>query len=338
MRPLELLRNGKWLLPRLPRTRRQVLDAVMSNLRVKLLALVLATVVWALIAPQRRGEVTEVKFSTPLVFKNIPANLELVAPEAQSVSVLVSTRRSRANAVNPNQFQAVLDLAHQLPGSVDVRLTENNIRYDNVSPPEGMTVLQISPQDVTLTLEEAMQKVVPVEAKLAGSTPGGYTVEAVKLVPDRVTLHGPRSVLAKINRAYTRPLDVQDLRSDVEMLAYLDLPARVRLAANQRPLFRAQIAVSGRPARIVLRGVPIVFENGGDPYRVSRQEINVQLEGPREVLSTLSNKNVTAMVDLSKYPPGDYRGLAPRVILPDEVRVIRQWPIIDLFVTQRVAP
>jgi hypothetical protein len=310
-------------------------EAVTRNLGVKLLALGLATAMWVLIAPQRQGEVTEIKFSTPLVFKNIPANLELMLPATPSVSVLVRTRRARANVVNPNQFQAVVDLANQLPGSFEYRLTESNIGYDNVAPPDGMTVLQISPAEVTLTLEEAVQKVVPVEARLAGETPGGYAVESVRITPERVSLQGPRSALAKVTRAYTRPLDIQDLRSNVEMLAYLDLPPLVRLGPNQKPLFRAQVAVSGNPGRAVLRDVPIVFENGRDPYRASRAAINLHVEGPREVLATLSSRNVTAVLDLAKFPPGDYRGLSPRVILPQGVRILRQWPIVDLTVSQR---
>lgn len=307
-------------------------SAVTRNFPLKLFALVLAVLMWGFVASQKRGETTEIKFSTPLVFKNMPPSLEVASAPIQSVSVLVRARRARANAVNPNQFQVVIDLSNQLAGSFEYALTERNISYNNGAPLEGMTVLQISPTQIPITLEETIQKVVPIQPRLAGDLLPGYKLEGVRMVPDRVTVQGPRSVIDKIEAVQTRPLDVQDLRSDVEMLAYLDLPGTVRLAPNQKAFFRAQIDVTGHTSRVLLRDVAVKFENEVSAFKVSRDKINVQLEGPRDVMAKLNRNSVSAALDLSKFPPGDYRGLSPQVIVPDTVRVVTQWPTINLYV------
>lgn len=307
------------------------------NLSLKLFALVLAVLMWGFVASQKRGETTELKFTTPLVFKNIPSSLEVASAPIQSVSVLVRTRRARANTVNPNQFQVVIDLSNQLPGSFEYALTDRNLNYNNVSPPDGMTVLQISPAQIPITLEETIQKVVKIEPRLAGDIMPGYKLEDVQMIPDRVTVQGPRSVLEKIQKVQTRPLDVQDLRSDVEMLAYLDLPGPVRLAPNQKSFFRAKIDVSGHTARILVRDVPVKVENETYAYKISRDTVNVYLEGPRDIVNGLNPRKLTAVLDLGTYGPGDYRGLAPKVGVPDNVRVVKQWPIVNLFVYPRKA-
>ncbi len=327
-----LLRSLRRSRVRSPFSRLRWRSAVTRNFSLKLFALVLAVLMWGFVASQKRGETTEIKFSTPLVFKNIPASLEVATAPIQAVSVLVRARRARANTVNPNQFQVVIDLSNQLAGSFEYGLTERNITYNNGAQLEGMTVLQISPTQIPITLEETIQKVVPIEPRLAGDLLPGYQLDTVRMVPDRVTVQGPRSVLDKVKAVQTRPLDVQDLRSDVEMLAYLDLPGPVRLAPNQKNFFRAQIDVTGHTSRVLLRDVPVRFENETNAYKANRDKINVQLEGPRDVMAKLNRNAVNAVLDLSKFRPGDYRGLAPQVTVPDTVRVITQWPAINLFV------
>src|SRR5262245_32515969 len=302
------------------------------NLSLKVFALVLAVLMWGFVASQKRGETTEIKFSTPLVFKNIPTALEVASSPIQSVSVLVRARRARANAVNPSQFQVSIDLSNQLPGSFDYALSERNLSYNNISPPEGMTVLQLSPAQIPITLEETIQKVVMIEARLAGDLLPGFKVDSVQMIPDRVTVMGPRSTLERIQAVQTRPMDVQDLRSDVEMLAYLDLPGTIRLAPLQKSFFRARIEVTGRVSRILVRDVPVKFENEAYEFKAGREMVNAYLEGPPEVMKRVNPRSLIAVMDLSTYGPGDYRGLNPKLKLPDTVRVQRQWPTIDVFV------
>jgi YbbR domain-containing protein len=306
-----------------------------DNLPLKIFSLALAVLMWAFVASQKRGESSEIKFTTPLVFKNIPANLEVTSAPIQAVSVLVSARRALANAINPNQFQVGIDLSKQLPGSFEYTLTERNISYNNESPPQGMTVLQVSPAVIPITLEETIRKTVEIRPRFSGDLAQGFTLESIRVKPPEAVVQGARKNLDKLKYVFTRPLDVQDLRSNVEMLAELDLPSTVRLAPNQDNFFQAQITVSNNPTRLLLRDIPIVFENKEYVFKNSTNAINVFLEGPREVMQSLRRESVVALVDLNKYPPGDYRGLAPRVVVPDTVKVLEQWPILDLFVINR---
>jgi YbbR domain-containing protein len=307
------------------------------NLALKLVALVLAIVMWGFVALQRRGETSELKFSTPLVFRNIPANMEVAQAPVQAVSVLMRAQRRAANGVNPNQFQVYVDLSNQLPGHVEVDLTARNVSYQNAAPPDGMTVLQISPSSIPLTLEETVQKELAIQPRLVGNLAPGFALAQVRVTPQMAIVVGPKGVMDHLHALDTRPLDVQDLHANVEMMANLNLPSGVRLAGKQDGPFRAQIAVTGNATRVLLHEIPVVFENVENAYKVSTTSLNVQLEGTREALAVLNRGNVIAVVDLGKYPPGDYRGVVPRVVLPEAVRVLEQWPIVDLYVFKRSA-
>lgn len=322
-----------------PRLGREALKGLFTrNLPLKLVALVLAIMMWAFVAGQRRGETTELKFSSPLVFRNIPPNIEVAQAPVQSVSVLVRAQRRTANALNPNQFQVFIDLGNQLPGQFEYELSARSVSYLNAPPPEGMTVLQISPSRIPLRLEETMQKELAIQPRFSGKPAPGFTIVQTKIFPQMTQVTGSRKVMEQMRSIQTRPLDVQDLHSNVEMIASLDLPQGVRLAGKQETQFRAQIAVSGNPTRVLLKQIPVVFENVEHSYKVSTTSLNVHLEGTREALAGLNRKNVFAAIDLSKYPPGDYRGVVPRVVLPENVRVLEQWPIVDLYVYEQKAP
>lgn len=308
-----------------------------ENLSLKLFALGLAVLMWAFVASQRRGDASEIKFTTPLVLKNIPAEMEVVSSPIQSVSVLVSMKRGLANSINPSQFQVGIDLSNQLAGGFEYNLSEKNISYNNEPPPDGLTVLQVSPGVIPLILEETSQKDLAIKPRLAGDLATGFTIDSILINPRMVKVRGAKSTLAELESVYTRPLDVQDLDSNVEMQADLDLPSTIRVSSDKETFFRAVITVSNNPTRLLLREIPVIFENAKSVYKTSTQTLNVYLEGPKDIIANLSRDNVYAVLDLRTYTPGDYRGLSPKVIVPDTVKVLEQWPILDLYVIKRKA-
>jgi YbbR domain-containing protein len=292
--------------------------------------------IWGFIAPQRRGESTEIKFLTPLVMKNIPPKMEITGDLVQSVSVLLRIPRSLAKTINPNLFQVAIDLRNQLPGSFEYQLTQKNVTYNNEEPPEGLEVLQISPENLMLSLEQLLERTVPIRPRLVGEVERGLAIDSVVVEPAQVQVAGPASLVDKLESITTRPLDIAGLNSDVEMLANLERPdTRVRFVAPENTLYRAKITISYSPQRVLLRDIPVIFENAEFAYRTSTATVNALLEGPQGAVTSLNNRNVFAVINLNQYPPGDYRALSPKVVVPDKVKVLEQWPIVDLFVLKR---
>lgn len=306
-----------------------------NNLPLKIVALLLAVTMWGFVASQQRGESTEIKFTVPLVLKNIPKDLELTSAAEESVGVLVRVRRDLAKSINPNQFQVGIDLRNQLAGAIEYALTDLNLTYNNQPLPAGVDVLQISPNRIPLLLEPTFEKKVSIRPRFSGDLAPGFVIESITIKPRLAPVRGPRAFLDKLKSIPTRPLDVQDLRTDVEMLVDLDLPSSIRLTTEEGQFFRAFIKVNNNPTRVLIRRIPVMYKNARYSHKASVSLINALVEGPRNVLPKMDTKRVFALIDMTKYPPGDYRGLAPKIILPDTVKVLEQWPILDLFVLKR---
>lgn len=290
---------------------------------------------WGFVASQQRGESTEIKFTAPLVLKNIPKELELTSTAGESVGVLVRVRRDLARSINPIQFQVGIDLRNQLAGTFEYALTEKNITYNNEPLPAGVDVLQISPSRIPLLLEPTFEKKVTIKPRFSGDLAPGFTIDSISIAPQLARVRGPRTHLDKLTSLPTRPLDVQDLKSDVEMLVTLELPPMIRLVTGEEEFFKARIKVSNNPTRVLIRGIPVMYKNARYIHKASISLLNAHLEGPKDVVEKLDQKRMFALIDMAKYPPGDYRGLAPKIVLPDTVKVLEQWPILDLFVLKR---
>lgn len=316
-------------------TLKSLRQLVAENATLKLFALGLAVIMWSFVASQQRGQITEIKFSAPVVLKNIPPELVVTETGLDSVSVLVSVERSLARSVNPNQFQVALNLQNQLPGTFEYVLSEKDITYNNVVGHEGVRVLQISPSRVPLTLDPAIEKNIPIRARYFGDLAPGFIIESIKLQPKTVLVRGAENFVQGLSFINTRPLDVENLNSEVEMQAQLDLPPQVRLANTAETFFTAMITVSSNPQRALFRNIPVRFENARYAYKASNSQVNVHLEGPKDIIDSLDPGKFHAELDLRNFKPGDYRGLTPRVVLPPSVKVLEQWPIVDLFILKR---
>jgi hypothetical protein len=80
----------------------------------------------------------------------------------------------------------------------------------NVTLPEGLQVTGITPESLTLLIDERITKEVPVIPELTGEPAAGALVQRdrILVVPATVNIVGPRQRVEKIDRARTEPIDL----------------------------------------------------------------------------------------------------------------------------------
>ena len=308
---------------------------VTHNWTLKLFALFLAIIIWGYVTNQRRGELTEFSLTTPLLLYNTPNELEVKDPPEDTVRIQLQMPRALANTYNPALVQARIDLRGYTAGIFEIPLSGQNVFYNNEGLSPGVRVLQINPSEVTVGLEGTITRRLPIRPRYSGNMAEGFVIQSIRLVPDSVEVAGPFTIVTRLTDIPTRPLDVQDLAQDVDLRVRVELPPQVRLADPDNQFFQAHIMVSTNPQRILLRDIPIVFENPPASYRTSTKTINVHLEGPEDTMTGLDLASVFAVMDLAEFPVGDYRSLTPKVVVPDNVMIMEQWPIVDLFVVRK---
>ena len=117
-----------------------------ANLRPKLGALAAVCILWLiLVGPQN----TEVGFAVPVVYYNIPGNLDMTGKNTQEVYLRVRGSRELLALLDPRGLRAQVDLSSAQAGRSRVPLTEHDVNI-----PLGLQVAGMDPSSVSVRLKE----------------------------------------------------------------------------------------------------------------------------------------------------------------------------------------
>lgn len=261
-----------------------------------------------------------------LIQRRLPVDVSLIGRPPEGVTlgpsrvspgyVIVSGAATQVEEVR--HALVTLDTANlhqQVVTSMPVRLLDANGQEVR-----GLTI-EPSIVEATLPVREAViTKVVPVVPTITGGPAQGLTVTGVATDPATVALTGPGSLLAGIQAAPTAPVDLSGARRDVSRQVALSLPGGVSAPTSR-------VAVTVRVGRALLstifRAVPVrvVGVPAGTHSRVVPDRVEVQIEGPQEVLQRLSASAVTVEVDAAGQRQGQ-RQVTLRAVLPPGVRLL----------------
>ena len=269
------------------------------HLRLKVLAIALAAVLWLTVAGEH---VVERSIRVPLEFRNIPPQLEITGDPPAAVDVRLRGSSTLLGRIEPGAVVAVLDLSNARPGS---RLF--HIRTDEVRAPFGVEVAQVVPGTVPLEMERSASRAVPVVPDVDGEPASGYVIGRISSEPATVQVVGPESHVRQLSEATTETINVAGSRDrvrDVVTVGVAD-PA-VRLAQPQDAT--VVIEIWPAPVEREIAGVPIRSRNlaPGLHAQISPSTARVVVRGRREALSNLKADLVDAFVDLAGLPAGRY--------------------------------
>ena len=299
---------------------------ILRNFGLKVLSIVLATLLWGLVAGQREAERS---LRVPLEYRNIPPELELLGEPASLVDVRVRGSSGVLGELRGADLVAVLDLRtarpgrrlfHLLPGDIDV--------------PTGVKVLQVTPSTLSLTFEASASRTVPVIPDVDGDAAPGFVVGRVTTVPPTVEVVGPLSAVQKITEATTEPVDISGATGPVRDTVTIGLPDSIaRLRNPQSGTVTVQIVRA--PVERTLEGVPVAVRGLAAGRRATLKPVQVTatVRGSSEAVAALTAGSLELYADLSGLTPGRYN-LPVRYQSSREVTITRVEPL-NLDVTIR---
>jgi YbbR domain-containing protein len=171
-----------------------------ENLGLKISAVLISFLLWFFITSKGQSEMT---VNIPLEFKNVPANMGIVETSAQSVSVTVRGHERLMMNLKPSDIRVYADLSRVAKGE-DVFF----VNKEDIKLPYALSVRNITPSTVRIKLDETVSKAVPVRPVLIGQPGTGFVLSSVTVEPNKVTVRGLKSDLAKIRSIKTEPLDI----------------------------------------------------------------------------------------------------------------------------------
>jgi YbbR domain-containing protein len=140
--------------------------------------------------------------NVPIVFRNMPAYLEISSENIPSVQIRVRGPESRVRRLQSSDVSAEIDLTGVKPGELTVDLTHQ------IHVPDKLEVAQVVPSEARLSFDLRSSRTVPVEPRVIGNFVPGYKIAGTASEPATVEITGPKRVVDSISVATTDPVDV----------------------------------------------------------------------------------------------------------------------------------
>ena len=271
----------------------------------------LSFLLWLWVGAQERSEIV---VSVPLEYRNLPRGLEIFPAKdlVTTVNVWVTGTTNTVKNLRPNEISAWIDLANTRAG-----LRNFEIGPDQVRGPYGFSVIRITPSRISLRLEEAVSRMVPVSVQLDGEPALGYRVAETSVRPSEVEIRGPQSAVASVRHAITDTVDVsriQGVHSETVNIGVENSLVRlVRTTSVQ-----VTVNVSEIKDVFTLR-LPITLGETKAQVRYNPKTVRLELLGPKTFLSAFKDHQIQVMLDVSGLQPGVYE-LTPRVVLDQDAQ------------------
>jgi len=178
-----------------------------ENFGLKITAILLSVLLW--LFASSRG-LSEIALDVPLELKDIPPGIELINHSIKVVGVNIKGQEGIIRTIRPSDLRAFVDLSKARKGESIYSINKNNIKL-----PPGVTVTNITPSSVRVSLEESVTKTVQVRPVIIGTPGSGFYVKSLSIFPENVVIEGARSKVATVDTIKTEPLDITGIKETV---------------------------------------------------------------------------------------------------------------------------
>ncbi len=193
----------------------------------------------------------------------------------------------------------------------------------------GNDVFSVSPEQITVEIEDIATKNVPVEAVAQLSFWKGFDLaDAIQTTPSVISVEGAKSVLENLNSLKTDTLRFQKLKDTVKTSVKLAAIPILKFSATE---VTAQIAVEQFTEKSLF--VPLTVRNAPQRLQIFPNKIKLDCTVALSRYASLSGENFMAVVDLKNIDVKSKNNTVEIVLLqqPSFVRNVKFSPQLVEF-------
>src|ERR1051326_4635780 len=180
--------------PALRHVFRWIRSALFENLGWKALSLILATILWALVASEPElASFANVR----LAFKNLPDDLEISSEPVDSISLELRGPSGQLRDGNARPA-VIIDMSGIQPGYRSFAIGPGNVNLAR-----GVRLMRAIPSEVRFQFERRSLRNSNVVPRVSGEEQQGYSVAHWEAEPRQLTVLGPASHVARIGSVGT---------------------------------------------------------------------------------------------------------------------------------------
>jgi YbbR domain-containing protein len=274
-------------------------EMLTRNIGIKILAVILAAILWLVINNAENPIITEKFYDIPVRKLNEQAiksnNQEYEVLEGDKVDITFTARRTIAENLKESNFLVTADLA---------KVTDMNTVTIDISCPgyeDKVIIKKSSHQVMRISREEVAKLRAFVKVRIKGEPAEGFYV-AKKTSNTMVTVSGPKSKIEKIEEIIAE-VDVTDQTQTYQTYEYVKVYNTEGEEIDKSNLTFSQEAVPINIEIYPTKNVDIVVTTEGKPadgYFMTDYEIGpnkVEIAGKEEQLKNINSLNVVVNIE-----------------------------------------
>ena len=290
---------------------------VFKNLPLKLIAFVLAVIIWVLVVGEQKSEV---RLTVPLELRNLPTDLEIIE-SPREIDVTVRGFSSSVKRLTSRDFDVHIDLSNVVKGS-----NTFTISPEDIAVPVGSSVTQVSPSNVEVLLDATVLKVLPVEALVRGKPADGYVLGAVLSMPKSVKVTGAQSLLKHVTKVETEAVVLDKSTERLSKKVKVKLPNASFRINKEDEIVEVTADIVPEMISRFFENIPLLVEKGEDrKVNFTPDSVTALINGPKLQLQQLKSEDIPATLETGSLPEGQST-VQVRFTLPELVSVKVYYP------------
>lgn len=277
-----------------------MIKKLMHNWQWKLLALIIAFALWAMIVniqdPLATIEIEDVPVTIENIEEITSRGLAVEYKDGETVDLILRGKRSLIEELTIEDVFAYADFGRiSVTGAVEIKIEAG----------DQIEVMRKTPNEMLIVTEEIKKEVKSVQVRFEGDLAKDYVKLSAIVTPNQIEITGPESKLALVSSVVV-PIDISEASDDVTVFRapqLLDSSGdEVRDVAVSKDQIQIKVPVQ------MIKAIPVVVTTTGEldvAYRLISMEIqtaNVTIRGEEEDIENITRLSVndidiTAMTD-----------------------------------------
>ncbi|MDY0095741.1 MAG: CdaR family protein [Candidatus Vecturithrix sp.] len=299
-----------------------------KNVTLKLVALILAIIIWFLVVGEQRSEV---RLTVPLELRNLPTDLEIT----QSVSQVEITLRGFSSFVKrltPGDIDVYIDLSNVVQGTNSFILSPEEIVV-----PIGATVIQVSPSNIEVFLDATVRKTLTVEPVLRGQPADGYILGEMTVIPETIKVAGAQTLLKTLSKVETEVISLDGIKEHIIKKVKVKLPnSSLRIEKEEERVVEVQVNIEPEMIDRFFEEIPLLVQKEETrSFKLSPESITALVYGPKLTLLQMKSADIPAIIETIDLPEGQSI-VQVHFDLPDAMKVKIYYPkTITITITEK---
>jgi YbbR domain-containing protein len=249
--------------------------------------LLLAVILWAFIASAKSERLT---YKIPIVVKNIPQDLAVSGMSDKYATIVLEGRKDELKSVNIKMIRASIDLTN-----AEVKEPKNyRILVEKQQVPEDVTITLVE-KEVAVTVEKKEDRWIRVLPNITGSVRNGKIIIDKMVVPERVKISGPRSVINDVDSIETEDVSVENEGGDIQRQVGLKKERFKDISFNEK-IFTVKVLITDLKDLVVVT-VPVNVHGGAAEYEYEARDRDVEIYIRSRNYRKVTPGDVEAFVD-----------------------------------------